>query len=189
LDRRWPALRLKWNFLFPFTGGSGPTGFYVSFLFVKLIWICSFVFTIASFWIEDVRKKALFCVLILGILYNGVFIEEYLFGRINGSPYRLFQNAKEMIRKDGGIKQVVVYNDIGGFEIKQIGKYARRMYAAPQFEQTYIDYFKTFSGHILYIDIPPISDNNFYSNYISSCRQIYKETDKYITAKIFDCKK
>jgi hypothetical protein len=127
--------------------------------------------------------------LILGILYNGVFIEEYLFGRINGSPYRLFQNAKEMIRKDGGIKQVVVYNDIGGFEIKQIGKYARRMYAAPQFEQTYIDYFKTFSGHILYIDIPPISDNNFYSNYISSCRQIYKETDKYITAKIFDCKK
>lgn len=180
---------LKWGFLFPFTGGSGPTGFYVSFLFIIIVWACSLIFVISGLRIKNLRKKAIFAILVLGILYNGVFIEEYLLGKINGSPYQLFQDSKEFIRENQNIKQVVVYNDIGGFEIKQLGKYGRRMYAAPQFEQTYVDYFKTFSGHVLYIDIPQIGQNNFYSNYLASCEQIYKKSDKYITAKILDCQK
>jgi hypothetical protein len=181
------VLFLKWNFLFPFTGGSGPTGFYVSFLFIALIWICSIIFALSFLKIKNIKKRALFCILVLGLLYNSVFIEEYLFGKINGSPYGLFEDAKEFIVKDKNINKVVVYNDIGGFEIMQTGKYARRMYATPQFEQTYIDFFKTFSGHILYIDIPKIGDNNFYSDYLNSCKNIYEKKDQYITAEILDC--
>lgn len=172
------VISLKWNFLFPFTGGSGPTGFYISFLFIALIWLISLAF---------VKKRFLLGILVLGLLYNAVFIEEYLFGKINGSPYELFKNAKEFIVKDKDIKKVVVYNDIGGYEIQKTGKYNRRMYATPQFEDTYKKFFENFSGHILYIDIPKIGDNNFYSNYLNSCKQIYKEKDKYITAKIFKC--
>src|SRR3989344_4279374 len=33
---------LRWNFLYPFSGGSGPLGFYVSFLFMAIVWIISF---------------------------------------------------------------------------------------------------------------------------------------------------
>jgi len=178
---------LKWNFLFPFTGGSGPTGFYVSFLFIALIWVCSLVFILSALKVKDIQKRALFCVLILGILYNGVFMEEYLFGKINGSVYPLLAHAKEFIAENKNIKRVVVYNDIGEHEIQKTGKYERRLYATPQFEQTYKDFFKTFSGNILYIDIPKIGENNFYSNYLNSCREIYKEKDKYITAQIFSC--
>lgn len=174
------VIQLKWNFLFPFTGGSGPTGFYISFLFMALIWLICLVY---------LKKKAILPILILGILYNGVFIEEYLFGKINGSPYPLFTEAKEFIIENKEIKKVVVYNDIGGYEIRQIGKYQRRLYAAPQFEATYKDFFNNFSGHILYIDIPRIGDNNFYSNYLNSCKNIYEQKDKYITAKILKCDK
>ncbi len=178
---------LKWNFLFPFTGGSGPTGFYISFIFIALIWICSIIFAISALKIEGTKRRALFCILVLGILYNGVFVEEHILGKINGSPYRLFDEAKEYIANNEEIKKVVVYNDIGGYEIQKMGKYARRLYATPQFENTYKEFFKDFSGHILYIDIPRVDENNFYSNYFSSCKNIYEKKDGYITTKIFKC--
>jgi hypothetical protein len=181
------ALHFKWQFLFPFTGGSGPTGFYVSFSFIALIWIVSLIFTLSSLKMKEVRGRALFCLLILGIIYNGVFLEEYLFGKINGSPVKLFENAKAYIKKDQQIKSVVVYNDIGGFEIQKLGKYERRLYAAPQFENTYREYFKNYSGYILYVDIPKIGENNFYSNYLATCKSIYRDSDQYINSNIFKC--
>ena len=128
-------------------------------------------------------------IVILGILYNGVFTEEYLFGKINGSPYPLLAEAKEFIANDKDIKKVVVYNDIGAVEIEKTGKYERRLYAAPQFEQGYRDFFKDFSGYILYIDIPHIGENNFYADYLKSCSEIYNKQDRYITARILSCKK
>ena len=180
-------LELKWNFLFPFTGGSGPTGFYVSFAFIALIWICSAIFGFSAFRENKYRKQALLAVLVLGIMYNGVFIEEYLFGKINGSSHRLFAEAKEFIKNDNSIKSVVVYNDIGGYEIQQLGKYKRRLYAAPQFEETYKKFFQDFSGHVLYINIPRIGENTFYSDYLNTCKEIYYKKDKYVSAKILDC--
>ncbi len=183
------AISLKWNFLFPFTGGSGPTGFYISFLFIALVWICSIIFALFQLKIKNIQKRALFCILVLGILYNGVFVEEYLFGKINGSPYELFENAKEFITENKDINKVVVYNDIGAYEIQKIGKYERRLYAIPQSEESYKKILTDFNGHILYINIPKISQNTFYSNYFDSCKNIYEGQDKYITAKILNCKK
>jgi hypothetical protein len=179
----------QWNFVFPFTGGSGPTGFYVSFVFIALIWICSIIFTLSSLKREDTKRRALFCILILGILYNGVFVEEHILGKINGSSYQLFAGTKAYIEKNEEIKKVVVYNDIGGYEIQKIGKYARRLYAAPQFEDDYRKFFKDFSGHVLYIDIPKIGENNFYSDYLKSCKNVYEKKDKYITASVLECLK
>ena len=173
--------------MFPFTGGSGPTGFYVSFAFIALIWVCSVIFGFSAFREAKYKKQALFTILILGLSYNAVFIEEYLFGKINGSPYGLFVETKEFIKNNDSIKSVVVYNDIGGYDIQQLGKYKRRLYAAPQFENDYRKFFENFSGHVLYIDIPRIGDNNFYANYLLNCKNIYQKTDKYITAQILKC--
>ncbi len=179
---------LKWNFLFPFTGGSGPSGFYVSFLFIALLWICSAVFVVSALKIKEAKRKAIFCLLVLGILYNGVFVEEYLWGKINGSPYHLFDGVKTYLSEHKDIKNVVVYNDIGGYEVQQMGKYARRLYATPQFEESYKQYFQNFSGHILYIDIPKIEAQSFYAKYFSFCQTIYSARDREISAKIFYCK-
>jgi len=51
-----------------------------------------------------------FCVLMLGILYNGVFIEEYLFGKINGSSQKLVADSVAFIKNDKGIKNVIYFS-------------------------------------------------------------------------------
>jgi hypothetical protein len=179
---------LRWNFLFPFSGGSGPTGFYISFAFMGLIWVCALIF--AAYGLSKQAKgQALAAILILGLMYNAVFIEEYLFGRINGSVNKLFALTKAEIKSNLEIKKVVVYNDIGGYEIQKLGKYERRLYAAPQFEDTYRGFFGDFSGHVLYIDIPKIYEKSVYFDYMSKCKNILKQSDQYITAKILDCGK
>ena len=183
------ATSFEWNFLFPFTGGSGPTGFYVSFLFIAILWICSILLIIFALNKSNIKKEILFCVLILGILYNAVFIEEYLFGKINGSPYGLFMRAKEFIVNNKDISKIVVYNDIGGYDIRRMGLYERRLYATPQFEAEYRNFFKNFSGQVLYIDIPRVQEKSFYSEYFLSCRNMYEKQDGYISLKIFDCYK
>lgn len=183
------ALSFKWNFLFPFSGGSGPTGFYVSFVFMALIWIVTIVLVVSAFRKKELVTKVLFGIFILGLFYNAVFVEEYLFGKINGSPYRLFQNAKQEIINNSDIKHVIVYNDIGGWEIQRTGKYFRRMYANPQFEEEYKGILNNFNGHILFINIPRIYEDSFYMRYINSCKTIFFESEKYIEGRVLDCRK
>jgi len=184
------VISLKWNFLYPFSGGSGPLGFYISFAFIGLFWISSFVIFLTFLNNRDIKKYALLALMIFGLFYNAVFIEEYLFGKINGYAPALVRESAEYIKNNPDIKKVVVYNDNGGDEIRKTGKYERRLYATPQFEKTYREFFENFSGHILLIDIPKIGTNNFYSNYIQDyCKNIYETKDKYITANILECQK
>ncbi len=180
-------LFIKWNFVFPFTGGSGPTGFYVSFIFIALVWVLSLVFLVLALKKREVSGRVILVILILSGVYNMVFLEEFLFGKINGSPYKLFKDAEKIIVSDPNINQVVVYNDIGGFNIQKDGKYARRLYAAPQFEETYREYFKNYNGFVLYIDIPRIEENSFYFEYLKKCTKVYERTDKKISSNIYSC--
>ena len=180
-------ISLEWNFLYPFMGGSGPLPFYISFGFMALIWIYSLALVIPSFIKNNFKKQALIGVLILGIIYNAVFIEEYLFGKINGNAKTLVINSVSFIARDESIKKIAVYNDNGGYNVRQTNKYEKRIYAAPQFESTYKEFFKNFKGHILFIDIPKIGANSMYAKYFSSCKIIYRKTDKKIEATIYDC--
>lgn len=177
----------KWNFLFPFTGGSGPLPFYVSFQFIALLWLVSLIFTIVAFFNKSVIKRSLFAVLVFGFLYNAMFAEEYLFGRINGSAQKLVSDAVLYIKNHPTIKTVAVYNDNGGYAVMQSGKYARRIYATPQFEPAYKEFFSKFSGHILYVNIPRVGEDTVYQKYFNSCSTKYEVRDKYITSKIFYC--
>ena len=181
-------IKFKWNFVFPFTGGSGPVGFYVSWLFIGLSWIASAIFAILALIKKQQRSYFLTMVLALGFIYNLVFAEEYLFGRINGSPGVLLKNAVNFIEKNEKIKRVISYNDIGGYEIAKIGKYERRLYAAPKFESSYIDILENFKGHYLVIDIPQFNPDSVYVNFFKTCKVIYNDADKQISARVYDCK-
>lgn len=178
----------NWNFLFPFTGGSGPTGFYVSFLFIALVWLVSIIIVLRNIHNPILHQKIIFGVLFLGLVYNSVFIEEYLFGQINGSAKKLVNESVAFIKENPDIERVVVYNDNGGFEVMKTGKYARRLYATPQFEGTYRDFFKTFSGHVMYVNIPRLAKGTFYTEYLNSCREIFKTTDRYLEGRVLDCR-
>ncbi len=180
-------ISLDWNFLFPFSGGSGPLGFYVSFLSMAFAWILSAGFLVLSFYKPRYKKAALCIVILLGIAYNGIFMEEYLFGFVNGSAPRLLTGVVEHIKNDPDIQRVAVYNDNGGAEVQATGKYWRRIYVAPQFDSGFYDIFRQFQGHILFIDIPRVNPESAFARYIEHCPSIYSQKDGYITAQILDC--
>ncbi len=182
-------LSLRWNFLYPFSGGSGPLPFYISWNFIALSSLFS-TFLAGIYIFKKNFRKEIIIILSLGFLiYNFVFIQEYLFGNINGSTKRLTISAVSVIKNNPDIKEVLVYNDNGGWEVRRAYKYFRRLYAVPGFEPTYIPIFKDFKGHVLFIDAPHLGDKNIYKDFINSCQSIYTQKDKYITAQVLDCNK
>lgn len=112
----------QWRFLNPFTGGSGPLGFYVSFLFIMLSFIVSLVITLVGYLKPSWRPSLLISVLLIGLIYNGVFAEELFFGRINGSAPVALQQSLSFIADNQEVKQVITYNDLGAYELTKLNK-------------------------------------------------------------------
>ncbi len=180
----------KWNFLYPFSGGSGPLGFYISFLFLGLVWIITGVTTGLALLKNNYRKLAIVLVFIFGLTYNIAFIEEYLFGRINGSAPKVLAGAVDFIKNNPNIKSVTVYNDNGGYDIKNIGKYDKRLYTDPKFgTEEKMSTLNQNKEYYLEVNIPRIDPNSFYRQFLDSCNIVYKQTDRSISAIVYDCTK
>lgn len=186
------VIRLDWNFLNPFHGGSGPLGFYVSFLFIALSFIVSAVLGLMGLVKREWRVGVCVGLMIIGISYNFVFAEEFLFGKINGSAPKVLHEAFSFIDNSPDIKNVMTYNDIGNHELSKIKKYSGRIYATPQSED---GYRKRFSEHIadsggyfLVVDIPHINPTSFYGEFFARCRVEFEARDRKIEAKVYDCK-
>jgi hypothetical protein len=175
----------EWGVLTPFNGGSGPVGFYVSFLVIGV----SFIIAGAAALIGRIWKGAALLagiiIISVGLAYNVVFIEEFSFGKLYGSAKSALIPAVEYIEGSSSINEVVTYNDIGAYELNQIGKYKARFYAAPQFEEVH----KTgkFSQHddaYLVVGIPPLYEG-FYRDYFSSCTVLYTAQSGVIESTIY----
>ncbi len=183
------AVSFKWTFLYPFSGGSGPLGFYVSFLFLALTWIISFFLFAISIWKKEYRNFSLILIIILSLGYNLIFTEEYLFGFYNGSAPKLVKDATAFVKQDTEIKMVTVYNDNGGWNIMETGKYRRRLYIDPKFDvNVKIATMNKYKEHYLVIDIPHIDEKSAYAKYFDSCRVAFQEKDKYISGTVYDCR-
>lgn len=180
---------LKWNFLYPFSGGSGPLGFYVSFLFMALAWVVSVALIVLGLVKPHLRKMALLILIPICLVYNGVFAEEYLFGKIYGSAPRLLAPVAEYIKNNPDIKFVTVYNDNGGAEIQATGKYRKRLYTDPAFNvDDKLATLNKYKEHYLEINIPRIDPNSVYRKYLDFCKIIYNKVDKDISAIVYDCR-
>lgn len=178
-------LSFKWNFLYPFSGGSGPLGFYISFSFIAFSFLLSVLFVILFLRTKKIEFFILF--LSLGLVYNLSFVQEFNLGKMYGYSPKLVKGAVSFIKDNDNIKKVLVYNDNGGFNIRRIGKYERRVYAVPDFEDSYKDIFANFDGYFMFVDIPKINNNSLYKRYISSCQKVYEKKDLYIKSEIFKC--
>lgn len=180
---------LKWNFVYPFSGGSGPIPFYVSFLFIGLSWIVSvgaLVFAKAK---PSYKSLVILFLVPIGLIYNLVFIEEYLVGYWNGHAATLVSDAVEFIKTNPDIKMVTVYNDNGGAEVQATGKYRKRLYVDPKFDVAVkLATLNMYKEHYLVIDIPRIDPTSIYQKYFDSCKVAYREVDKKISATIYDCR-
>lgn len=183
---------LEWNFLNPFHGGSGPLGFYVSFLFIAVSFIVSTFLGIIGFVNKEWRFGITVGLIIIGISYNLVFTEEFLFGKINGSAPKVLREAVSFIDGAPQIKNVLTYSDIGAYELSKIKKYAGRIYATPTSEDGYrkkfAEHIAVNGGYFLVVDIPHINTESFYGKFFAECKTEFEAKDKKIEAKVYDCK-
>ena len=186
------VLNGEWLMLNPFNGGSGPLGFYVSFLFIAASFIVSGVIAIIGFFSEKRRASAMIILLVIGIAYNADFAEELLFGRINGSAPVALAQSVAFIGSDSEITQVITYNDIGAGPLSLMGKYGGRFYAAPQFEEGHKERFaghQASGGHFLVVGIPPLGLDTFYGRFFAQCDSLFFTVSGNVRADIYECKK
>jgi hypothetical protein len=183
-------LSLNWTFLYPFSGGSGPLGFYVSFFFIGITWVVTVGLFVGAYFKLYARTVAIAFLLPLGLMYNGVFAEEYLLGKINGFTPALVTRTVQFIAENPDITKVVVYNDNGGNEVQETGKYEKRLYTSPQFPvEEKVKTMNAFSGHYMVVDVPPVDPKSVYAKYFATCEVIYHETDRAMNATVYDCRK
>jgi hypothetical protein len=152
------------------------------------MWAVSFILAIIARRKIGLQKQLCVLVIILGLSYNAVFVEEYMFGKINGNVAPLLMRAAKLIDENKEIKNVISYNDIGSYYIGPTGKYYGRLYVAPKWQGSYIDVLNNYRGHFLVIDIPRLDPNSIYADFLKTCKVIYNDADKRISAKIYDCK-
>ncbi len=182
-------VHLKWNFLYPFSGGSGPLGFYVSFLFIAFVWIVTLCMVLFALYKPQYKKLILIFIIPIGIMYNGVFVEEYLFGFWNGYAPGLLLSAVEYIKNNPDIHMVTTYNDNGGNEIQQIGKYRKRLYTDPKFDiNEKVKTLNQYKEHYFVLNVPRIDPTSVYQKYFDTCKIIYNKSDKKMSAIIYDCR-
>lgn len=183
------ALHGEWNMLVPFTGGSGPLGFYVSFLFISTVFLLSLFLALSARFQKHSASALVTMLLFLGITYNGVFAEEYQWGLMHGSAPQVLRETLTYIDAHPNIQSLITYNDIGAYELSHMGKYANRFYAAPEYESVHQKRFSEFNGHFLVVEIPRIYEDSYYESFLNSCQVVFETTSQKIRGTVYDCRK
>jgi len=173
------------NFLIPFTGGSGPVGFYHSASFIFWSWLGAVVLFLVALTIKKIKYFAMLAFLVLGLVYNVFLSSEYLFGSAFGSVPNITKKAVNYIKSDESIDSVITYYDAGAYYLRQSGQYASRFYTAPS--RDYTKKLSTYDGHYMIVDFPMIDKKGRYWPYLERCEIVKKFTDKKIDAYIFNC--
>ena len=178
---------LDFSFLIPFTGGSGPSGFYFSAWFIILSWPIA-VFSLAgSIYAKKTKSLFLAVFIIFGLGYNVLFSTEYLFGSTYGSVDKVAKETIKYINSNDAIDGVITYYDIGAYYLRLSGKYDSRFYTAPK--RDYTPKIERYRGQYMIVDFPAIDKEGRYWPLIARCPLLKKFQDKKVESYIFDCSK
>lgn len=178
------VLHGDWNVLTPFNGGSGPVGFYVSFLTIACGFLIAGFAAIVGRFKKALSPIAFVVILAVGIAYNAAFIEEFSMGTFYGSTETALASALVYLAAADDIKRVNTHNDIGAYELKHMGKYDSHFTAAPQFERLARDIFPTYKGVFLVVDMPRLYDG-FYRDFFNSCTILFTARSGVITSTVY----
>jgi len=177
----------QWNVLTPLNGGSGPMGFYVSFLFIGISYIVSMICVVLGLIKKKWRVVCVIILLAIALVYNGVFIEEYIHGGLNGSAPVVLRDSLIFLEQHPEIKQIITYNDTGAQALVHKGIYAGRFYATPAFEGVHRQKFAAYTGEYMVIGVPPLY-KGFYSDFFSKCDTLFETSSGVIKGNIYACK-
>jgi len=174
-----------WNILTAFNGGSGPVGFYMSFLVIASSFLVAGIAALLGRVRRSLLGIAAVVIVCVGVAYNAAFIEEFSFGKVYGSVEVVLNSTVAYLKTADDIKKVNTHNDIGAYQLKQIGKYdGSHFTAAPQFEAVARTHLPAFEGAFLVIDMPPLYDG-FYRDFFKSCRILYTVRSGVITSTVY----
>jgi len=178
---------LDLGFLIPISGGSGPIGFFVPtdvtiFSFAIVMILCAFL----VFKKQD--KRLVLALISLLFVFPLLANEEYAFGKLYGNASRLALDAIAWVNANADIKQVITYNDIGGWELGEAKKYFKRFYLNPDFQAATQERMSEYDGYYLVVGMPPLPPNDPSVKYFASCKDTYHQTDQKITADVYDCR-
>jgi hypothetical protein len=173
------------NVLTPLTGGSGPAGFYVSFLFIALSFVVSLALALLARFVPRFRITALLALVVIGVSYNGVFLEEFAYGRLHGNANEALASMLPMVTEP-----VITFSDYGAYELTRKDAYAGRFYATPQFEESHVSRFAEHvdkgGGHFLVVGFPPLYEG-FYTHFFEDCATVASTTTGVIQNRIYLC--
>ncbi len=176
----------NWNILMPFTGGNGPIGFYISFLVITVGFGISAALVALARLMPQARGVLLVALIVLGVAFNGIFVEEYIWGRINGSAPDALRTSLAYIA-GSDVKGIITHADTGAYELSWMGKYAGRFYAVPGYEEGHKALFAKFTGEYLVVDVPHLNENGFYSKFFSTCTVKFATSSGVIAAHVYYC--
>lgn len=180
------AKSLDFNFLIPFSGGSGPSGFYFSTQFILWSWIISTLSLLSCYITKKYKQVSLAIFIVFGVGYNLLFLNEYLGKSIYGNVPKLSEETINYVLKNKEIENVITYYDIGAYYLSLGDKYFSRFYTAPT--RDYTKKLTEYRGHYLIVDFPAVDKKSEYWRLISRCNLDKKFTDKYVDSYIFDCR-
>lgn len=177
------------NVLTPLTGGSGPVGFYVSFLFIVLVFGFSLVLALLARFRPNYGVVCAVALVVLGVSYNVVFAEEFSRGALYGNAGNALTTILDEVR-ERDLPPLITYNDYGAYELTRMGKYAGRFYAAPQFEEAHIqrftDHVSTGGGYFLVTGFPPLYEG-FYTRFFANCATVASTSTGVIHSSLYLC--
>jgi glycosyltransferase involved in cell wall biosynthesis/4-amino-4-deoxy-L-arabinose transferase-like glycosyltransferase len=176
----------QWNILMPFTGGNGPLGFYMSFLVIACGFGMSMLLVLAALFFAWFRRSALVALMTISIAFNALFIEELIWGGINGSAPTTLSSSVAYIQEHN-IRNVITHADAGAYELNAFGAYVGRFYAVPAYEEGHRERFSKHTGMYLVVDMPHLNENGFYSRYFTTCVERFKTSSGVIDAYVYDC--
>lgn len=176
---------LDFGFLIPFTGGSGPSGFYFSAWFILLAWAVVGISLLGAVLSKKKNNLFLAIFIVFGVGYNLIFSVEYLFGSIYGSVDKVAKETIEYVNSNKVVKGVITYYDIGAYYLRLSGKYDSRFYTAQK--RDYTPKITNYRGQYMIVDFPAIEKDGRYWPLISRCPLLKKFQDKKVESYVFDC--
>lgn len=178
---------LNFNFLIPFSGGSGPIGFYFSSKFILFSWIVAIALLLGYVYFKKLREVSLIIFLVFGVGYNVLFLGEFLFGSFYGSPAKIARASADYVIQDKNIPGVITYNDIAAYDLLVNKKYISRFYTTPT--RDYTQKLTEFRGYYLVVDFPLIDKSDRHWKLIKDCPMTNQFKDKETHSYIFNCTK
>lgn len=180
-------LSLRLDFLLPMTGGSGPLGFYLPVDALLLLWGGALVALFICFaGKERIRTYALAVFIGIACAHTAFVTHEYLTGARYGSAPKVVRELLSEIKKQN-VGPILTYNDIGAYELHEMGKYGARFYPHTEFIASNIEKLKAHEGAFLVVGLPLIAPDSVYGRFFASCKTLAEATSGVITGKVLNC--